>query len=69
MITTRPLHCVVCLGLIDVLSRTNTDPECPEFIKVPPSTWIGFVRGDHAPEMIVFCSDACCNIFFRNANE
>jgi len=65
----RTLHCVVCAKSIVIVSRTNTHPDCPEFIKAPPGTWMGFIRGDHSPEMIVFCSNACCDTFFRNAKE
>lgn len=61
----RPIVCCICGSHGIAESRTTPDPEAPEMLQLPPGWWVGFVIGDHAPEMIVCCSDACTDILFR----
>jgi hypothetical protein len=60
-IDTRIQTCAICNVGITVSSWTTKDPECPEFLRPPEGAWIGFVRGDHQPEMVLICSPACMN--------
>ena len=55
----RVRPCCMCGAGVSVASSTTPDPEAPEMIQLPPGAWVGFVQGDHAPEMIVVCSGAC----------
>jgi len=55
----RPRACCICARVIAVESSTTPHPEAPEMLKVPPDAWVGFVQGDHAPEMILVCSESC----------
>lgn len=61
----RPMECVTCGKVVAMASATTSDPEAPEMISgpcAPGGTWIGFVHGDHAPEMIVCCSRSCVEV-------
>ncbi len=55
----RPQHCCMCDREVLVATSTTRDPEAPEMIQLPVGAWIGFVQGDHAPEMVVVCSETC----------
>jgi len=49
----------MCGAIVIVTSSTKPHPEAPEMIRLPPRAAIGFVQGDHAPEMVLTCSDKC----------
>jgi predicted nucleic acid-binding Zn ribbon protein len=55
----RHRHCVMCGESVLVRSVTSPHLEAPEMLSVPPGSWIGFVAGDTAPEMVAVCSEAC----------
>lgn len=56
----RILPCAICGHSVSILSWTTGDPGAPEMVKpTRDHLWMGFVKGDHAPEMIVCCSEAC----------
>ena len=55
----RKRPCCMCARDVVLLSSTTKNPEASEMLQPPEGAWIGFVRGDHAPEMIVVCSEAC----------
>lgn len=55
----RPRTCCMCGAIVIVTSSTTPHPEAPEMIRLPPCAAIGFVQGDHAPEMVLTCSDKC----------
>jgi len=55
----RPRPCCICGAVVVLLSSTTRNPQAPEMLRVPEGAWIGFVQGDHAPEMVVVCSAKC----------
>jgi hypothetical protein len=60
----RPQSCAMCMREIDVLSRTNDNPGCPELLRIEDGSWIGFVQHDLGEragtiEMVLVCSDRC----------
>jgi hypothetical protein len=52
----RPRPCCMCGATVQIRSSTTSHSEAPEMLQPPAGAWIGFIRGDHAPEMIVVCS-------------
>jgi hypothetical protein len=65
MADTRVFPCVICQRNVEVLTRTTTNPEAPEILKAPSDVWLGFVQGDHSPELIVVCSETCADALFH----
>jgi hypothetical protein len=63
-VATRPITCL-CGRRVDVRSVTSPHPEAPEMISVPADTWVGFVNGDHAPEMVLCCSERCVQLLLE----
>lgn len=55
----RPMQCCMCDRKVMVWSSTTRHPEAPELIQLPKGAWLGWMQGDHAPEMTVVCSDEC----------
>lgn len=55
----RVRPCCICGKDVVLLSSTTRNPQAPEMLQPPAGAWIGFVRGDHAPEMVVVCSEPC----------
>lgn len=55
----RPRPCCMCGKDVSIATSTTPNPEAPEMLRPPKDAWIGFIRGDHAPEMIVVCSEEC----------
>jgi len=55
----RPQRCCMCDRVVILRSSTSRHPEAPEMLLPPPGAALGFVSGDHAPEMVVTCSGAC----------
>lgn len=62
----QPRPCCMCGSEVPICSSTTRDLEAPEMLKLPYGAWVGFVRGDHGPEMIVVCSEECRATLLRD---
>ena len=61
----HPQPCAICDTPVAVRSSTSPHPEAPEMFSLPPGATIGFVQGDHAPELFVTCSERCLTQYLR----
>ena len=54
----------MCDASVVLGTATSPHPEAPEMLSIPVGVRVGFVKGDHAPEIIVCCSEECLKLLF-----
>ena len=56
----RQIPCAICDMPVSFASSTSAHPEAPEMLSpLQQGAAVGFVQGDHAPELFVTCSERC----------